>query len=235
MYVVSASGRVQIGEAWHKVQPQDMYIIKPGQKHASEDKPQAQPELWEIRLARAGGVSVSASEPFLALPDLMRDVRDPALLELMRQLIDEFSARQCHWERLSSLLAEALMWRLARLARGGGQHIERRRSGPPIEAIAHVRRFIHFHFAEPLSVAQLARQAQMSPRRFAAAFRALCGVPPMEYVRQIRLERAAELLREGRLSVSEIAAQTGFSSVHYFSRLFRQRHGLSPLVYRRLM
>lgn len=235
MYVVHASGRVQIGEEWHDVRPRDVYIIKPGQKHASEDKPRAQPELWEIRLALTDGISASTSGPFIALPDIMRDVRDPALLEMLRQLIDEFSARQCHWERLSSLLAEALMWRLDRLAHGGRRKPSaRRRGGQHMEAIAHVRRFIHFNFAEPLTVAQLARQANMSPRRFASVFREICGMPPKEYVLQIRLERAAELLREGSLTVSEIAAQTGFASVHYFSRLFRQRRGLAPTTYRHL-
>jgi len=53
----------------------------------------------------------------------------------------------------------------------------------------------------------------------------------MDYVIDVRLDRAAELLKEGRLTVSQIADRTGFASVHYFSRLFHRRRGVTPTDY----
>ncbi len=65
----------------------------------------------------------------------------------------------------------------------------------------------------------------MSSRRFSEVFRTVCGRPPMDYVIDVRLDRAAELLREGRLTVSQVADRTGFATVHYFSRVFSRRRG----------
>jgi AraC-like DNA-binding protein len=52
-------------------------------------------------------------------------------------------------------------------------------------------------------------------------------------MRNIRMEQAARLLREGRLSVAEIAEQCGFQSPGYFSRLFQQTYGMKPSEYAR--
>ena len=54
------------------------------------------------------------------------------------------------------------------------------------------------------------------------------GQKPTEFMRTIRLRRAAELLREGRQSVTEVSYAAGFSSVSYFSRCFRTMYGVPP-------
>ena len=231
VYVVSGRGIFIVGENRHEVCRRDLYLVKPGPVHASEDDDGASPDLWEIRLAIGEGACL----PFALsdLPDMLRDVGEPALLETMRQLIDEYSARQPNWQWLCAMLAQELMLRIGRLAAGGAAPMGRRSGRLHEVALAHVRRHIHFHFHEPLTVDELAREAGMSSRRFAAVFRQVCGRSPMDYVIEVRLDRAAELLREGRLTVSEVAERTGFSSVHYFSRIFRRRRGVAPSDYLR--
>ena len=54
---------------------------------------------------------------------------------------------------------------------------------------------------------------------------------PTLFIRSIRMEQAARLLREGQLSVSEVAERTGFSSASYFSRLFQKTYGCNPSEY----
>lgn len=230
VYVVDAEGSIRICDNWHPVSPHDLYVIKPGQPHASEDKKDACPALWEFRLECRPTYRLPVS--VTKLPNLLRQVREPALLETMRQLIDEYSARQHNWEWLCASLAEQLLLRIERHATeeiGRTQSVTHRLHS---ETMAGIRRYIHFHSAQPLTVAHLARQAAMSPRRFATVFRDVCGKPPMRYVMDVRLDRATELLREGRWTVSEVAHRTGFSSVHYFSRAFRRHWGMSPSQYR---
>lgn len=231
MYVVVGAGNVRIGDRWYPVQGRDLYMIKPGQTHASDDDDRAEPELWEIRFSVADGAVPFALS---SIPDIARDVRDPALLETMRELIDEYSGRQegCEW--LCALLAQELLTRASRLRPSDGEGVP---AGPPgrhAEAMAQARRIIHFRFHEPLTVGALAREVAMSPRRFSEVFRQSCGKPPMDYVIDVRLDRAAELLSEGRLTVSQVADRTGFSSVHYFSRVFRLRRGVTPTDYARV-
>ena len=78
------------------------------------------------------------------------------------------------------------------------------------------------------SVEQLASDMCMSRMTFYRKIQSATGQKPTEFIRTIRLRRAAELLREGRLSITEITYDTGFSSVSYFSRCFRAMYGVSP-------
>ena len=59
------------------------------------------------------------------------------------------------------------------------------------------------------------------------------GLPPIQYINQFRINRAKEDLRNTDISITDIAEKHGFSSIHYFSKLFRQLNGLSPLEYRK--
>ena len=68
----------------------------------------------------------------------------------------------------------------------------------------------------------------MSRMTFYRKIQSLTGQKPTEFIRTIRLRHAAELLREGKLTVTEVSYATGFSSISYFSRSFRTMYGVPP-------
>jgi len=78
------------------------------------------------------------------------------------------------------------------------------------------------------TVEQLSSDLCMSRMTFYRKIQSATGQKPTEFIRTIRLRRAAGLLREGRMSISEISYATGFSSVSYFSRCFRTIYGVPP-------
>lgn len=78
----------------------------------------------------------------------------------------------------------------------------------------------------------LARELGMSYSSFRQAFVAETGMPPGQYQLEIRINKAKDLLGSGALSVSEISEHLGFSSVFYFSRLFKSKTGCTPLAWR---
>jgi len=84
-----------------------------------------------------------------------------------------------------------------------------------------------------LSVASLAGQLACTPDYLSHRFSVATGTRLVEWIGQLRLERAAELLTQTRLSSKETAWACGFVNQSYFIRLFRNRFGLSPLEYRR--
>ena len=84
---------------------------------------------------------------------------------------------------------------------------------------------------EEYSVEQLSGDLCMSRITFYRKIQSATGQKPTEFIRTIRLRRAAELLREGRMTVTEVSDATGFSSVSYFSRCFRALFGVSPLQF----
>lgn len=81
---------------------------------------------------------------------------------------------------------------------------------------------------EDWPVARLARVSGVSQAHFARSFRQAFGAPPHRYLLTRRVERAAALLRETRESVTDIAFQTGWSSLGSFSRTVRDITGKTP-------
>lgn len=81
---------------------------------------------------------------------------------------------------------------------------------------------------EGYTVELLSSDMCMSRMTFYRKIQGVTGQQPTEFIRTIRLRHAAELLREGHLTVSEISVATGFSSVSYFSRCFRSMFGVPP-------
>ena len=87
-------------------------------------------------------------------------------------------------------------------------------------------------YFEPLTVADLAAAAGMSPSYFSRLFRRTFGESPHQYLLTRRLERAAALLRASDWSVADICFAVGWNSVGSFTTSFRRMFGLSPLAYR---
>ncbi|MBW2690331.1 MAG: helix-turn-helix transcriptional regulator, partial [Deltaproteobacteria bacterium] len=72
----------------------------------------------------------------------------------------------------------------------------------------------------------------ISASHLSASFKKNIGTPPMRYLLELRLTRAAYLLANVNMSVSQVAREAGFSDPLYFSRQFKKRFGLSPRHYR---
>lgn len=81
---------------------------------------------------------------------------------------------------------------------------------------------------EDWSVARLARVSRVSAAHFARSFKEAFGVPPHRYLLTRRIERATALLRDTDLPITEVAYQTGWSSLGTFGRTFRDITGESP-------
>lgn len=92
---------------------------------------------------------------------------------------------------------------------------------------------IQNEYAHDLNMERLAQELGASYSWFRSRFAAHTGLGPHQYLLELRLVRARNLLAETDLSVKEIAIQTGFEDEHYFSRYFRQRLNLSPGEWRR--
>ena len=87
-------------------------------------------------------------------------------------------------------------------------------------------------FADPLfQVEDLCREVAMSRTAFYNKLKAVTGKAPNDFIRIFRLERAAELLSSGAVSVTEAADRVGFSDPKYFSSCFRRHFGVSPSKY----
>jgi AraC family transcriptional regulator of arabinose operon len=81
-------------------------------------------------------------------------------------------------------------------------------------------------------ISGIARQVNLSPSRLRHLFKKETGKTPAQYLKYLRLQRAALLLSTTFLSVKEIANQVGISNTSHFVREFKKRYGLAPTSYR---
>jgi len=94
------------------------------------------------------------------------------------------------------------------------------------------RNFIEEHSGEELSLGTVAKAANTSANYLSEKFKEATGMNFVKYVARARFEKAAALLREADLRVSEIAFATGFQSLSQFNRVFKKLAGKSPTEYR---
>ena len=99
--------------------------------------------------------------------------------------------------------------------------------------IARARLYIHDHYQEPVTLAELARVAGLSPARFSARFHEECGQSASKCLAQRRIGQAKRLLRFSDMPVSDVAGLCGFPDASYFSRRFKRETGRTPSEFRR--
>ena len=97
---------------------------------------------------------------------------------------------------------------------------------------ASVRRYIDLHFKEALTLEQLAEEGHMNKFYLSHAFKREYGVSPINYMISKRIEESKYLLAETDLSMTQIAQLLGFSSLSYFSQVFRRTQSVTPMEYR---
>lgn len=101
---------------------------------------------------------------------------------------------------------------------------------PRVAAAIHV---MERHIDDPLSIAQVAAQIDLSVRMLEYLFREVLDLSPAAYYRRLRLQTARRLVVDTRLKLQEIAVRTGFNSLSAFSRLFRNYYQQAPGQFRR--
>ena len=93
--------------------------------------------------------------------------------------------------------------------------------------------YLQRHFSEKIRIADLAAHIGVSRSYLTQLFRAHLGVSPQEYLIRIRMNHASLCLRHTEDSVRDIAAESGYEDPLAFSKIFKQRFGVSPTEYRR--
>ena len=105
------------------------------------------------------------------------------------------------------------------------------REAPDIAA--RLKFYLDTKYMEKLRIDELARLFGVHPTHLARVFRAAYGLAPKQYLQQLKLEKASELLRRSDMLVALIAESLGFEDQHAFSRCFKQQLSVSPTEFRK--
>jgi AraC-like DNA-binding protein len=153
----------------------------------------------------------------------------PAILQDLDIMMEESRLRLRGWAERAGLRLSLILARLLTLA-------EARPDPHPVPMnyaalVQEVDRYCEMYYAQPIRLEDVADYFQMSPRTLMRQYQRLTGLTIMAYLRIVRLRKAAWLLRQSALSISAVAAQCGMEP-NYFSRVFRDEHGVTPGQFR---
>lgn len=100
-----------------------------------------------------------------------------------------------------------------------------------VNAVQNMQDYIHQHLYEPITLTELSRKAGYSPFHSAKLFKEHIGKAPFEYIRTLRLSKAALMLRDEKVKVLDVAMDFVFDSHEGFTRAFSKEFGITPYKY----
>lgn len=146
-------------------------------------------------------------------------VTDP-LLQTMQIGCDE-----AHCERVARIVDSYLRMLWTQYP----QSVRSEKENPTVQLL---QGYVEHYFAQDISLSMLAKAYHYNEKYLGRLFKKQTGMAFHEYLNEKRLEYAKKLLQERQGSVMDAALQSGFNSVTYFNRLFKQRYGITPTEYR---
>ena len=197
------------------------------------------PNQWHMQYADIGVapryITISFDASGLDLAGLLnRRFAAPqqaaALLQQMlreQERMDEYSGDMILTQLtqlLMTLLRQANSPAEAKLQTSNAIHSEN-------EIIRRAQIYVSTHIREKLTVPLVARQVDVSPSYLTALFHKNLQISPGEYIRRIKLQESKQMIRENTLNFTEIAAELQYSTVHHFSRQFKEKFGITPTEY----
>lgn len=219
---VSGYGSIEINGTVFPITPRSCYFLFPGDTVThSADEYEPRCGYWcamhglqiESALKKAG---ITSATPF-APPELFDDIY--SRLEQMYKTREE-----------NDLGAD--MRRTAHIYAILGALLRTSTATDKYSSVQKAIGYMEANYHKDVSVSMLAAEIGLDRSYFSTLFKVQTGISPHEYLTQLRVKKAATLLKESAYSVSEISEAVGFDSGN-FSRIFKQIIGLTPLEYRK--
>ncbi len=226
LYVAGGSAQFFTGGAWHRVGEGGMVLYRPNERQEYTYRLDEDPDIYWIHFT--GTVAKQTVLQYGLTDGVVHAVGvDSRYGELFEGIIRELQLQRPLGDELTAVLLQELLVRMAR--RDRESHTGRPRSAMIERAVREIQR----RFAEPLTVAELAAQFNVEVCWFSRLFRRQMGVSPQQYLMNVRMMKARELLSTTDCPIGEVARLSGYDNPLYFSRLFRRLYGCPPREYRR--
>ncbi len=241
-YILSGRGRHRIGGKTYEVREGDLIVVNAGEYHQSmmEDKNVPMVEFY-VGLT---DVFVEGQEPnCLPVPEAgpVLHASGELKLKLSRLCIYmEAEKEMCRVGRYFMMKSYAIQMIILFLRaqeqpqKAGAVEQYSFESANRKYVVEKITDFLEEHYAEKISLDQIAGNMYLSPFYISKIFKAETGDTPIHFLIEIRMEKAKELLtNEPSLSVQEIAARVGYDDAYHFSKLFKKKFGAAPTAVRR--
>ncbi len=202
----------------------DMALYGPGQWHMQHADMDVAPRYVTVSFDVSGGDLTSLYNRRFRAPQ--------KAVTLLQQMLREQERMDAHsGDMIISLLTQLLLT----LLRETGSPAERMQPSHSLrsenEIIRRAQQYISTHIRDKLSVPLVSKNVDISPSYMTALFHKHLQISPGEYIRRIKLQESKQMIREDSMNFTEIAAALNYSTVHHFSRQFKEKFGITPSEY----
>lgn len=202
----------------------DMVLYRPGQWHMQYAEVDVTPRFISIvfhvdeaDLSVLANRKVSASQEAVAL---------------FRQMLQEQERSDAYSPGMILASLELLLLALLRDANAPAKKLRTPYAvHAENEVIRRAQQYVSAHVRDKLTVPLVARKVDVSPSYLTALFQKHLSISPGEYIRRVKLQESKQMIRRGDMNFTEIAAVLNYSTVHHFSRQFKDKFGMTPTEY----
>ncbi|MBQ7088176.1 MAG: helix-turn-helix transcriptional regulator [Clostridia bacterium] len=224
-YVFEGSAVFHIDRECYEVQAGDLIIANRNELHAGYST--AVPYEASLLVFDPSDISRELGEKNLRFQSLIRG--DAAVRRMMEDIFAVRRETALGYRALCrAKVTELLVYLCRRYAVESVSHKDTAQRRRDLERLQPALDYIEKNYAERISVAQLAQLLCLSSDRLGHLFRDGVGQAPLQYINEIRLRKAMNLLKTEEYTVTEVAQAVGFFDYNHFGRLFRRRYGCTP-------
>ncbi len=233
IYCVAGEGWYSIGGKTYDVRQGQYFILISGEPHsygASSDNP------WTIYWVHFSGLQSDIYANGAQTPQDVRPSVNSRINERNNIFEEIFYTLNMSTDQESLRYASSLLhyylatMRYIKLYRtAGGRQID------TTDVVATAIHYMKENILNKLSLDDLADYIGYSKSHFSAMFRAQTGMSPLAYYKNLKIERACDMLSNSSMKIVQICNSLGIDDPYYFSRLFRKEKGMSPQQYRKLL
>lgn len=227
IYCVSGTGIITIADKKYEFMPGYIYLTPTSVEHGFINNGDCQLKTLEIKFS----IDNPEAEKALKTLPICVNVEDYPIKSILSAMYEE---HYCEKHLTSTIIELNFKLLLNYLLQIGyyvpyNDDFTEERFYPEIDRVI---KYIYEHLDGDLSLKKLSEIAGFEKKYFSRKFNKVKNMTPINFVRQVRIKKAKELLRYSDMSVTQIAEITGFKSIHYFSKQFYECTGTRPLNYK---
>lgn len=247
LYVSSGESKITINGHEYKTSSGDIFIFKPLVYHGIKSDYRNPLETLEIKFLVEEDDSNDFS--FSNLPQRINMKDNKIIRPLLQEIVKEAVNKQPFFKELLSILLKRVLVEILRVECCNGMYSNIINDYPNArdtitndvsneklynqQIIGKALAYIQKNYHKKISLTELSDLCYISHVHLCRIFNKALGCPPIQYINNFRLIKVRQLLLDTELSITDIANNTGFESIHYLSRIFTKKFRMSPTEYRR--
>lgn len=224
--VKQGEGQMTLDLGLHRLKQEAVRFVRPGQTIGFSEERGSRLEVYLLTFDLHWDEDAPQCRRELPLPGEVAINPDHALYQLCESLIGSSRCeRALERFRGQTFFQELLTWMFSHTSREG--KLDSRL------ALDRARSYVESHYSENITIEQLARMAELSPKYFVTLFKKTYGKTAIDYLTEVRVNRAKQLMLQEAVRLKDVAYRVGYNDEFYFSRMFKKEVGVSPTAYLR--